>query len=55
MNNSYDLEASTTLGSWRKFQSDLLATGTSLTFRTNWAAAPGVPQFFRALSHNYVP
>ena len=55
MNNTYDLEASATLGSWSKFQSDLLATGTSLTFRTNWAAAPGVPQFFRALSRNYVP
>jgi hypothetical protein len=55
MNNTYDLEASSDLGSWWRFQSDLLATGTNLTFSTNWGAAPGVPQFFRTLSHNYVP
>jgi hypothetical protein len=55
MNNTYDLEASSGFGSWWKFQSDLLATGTNLTFTTDWSAAPGVPQFFRALSHNYVP
>jgi len=55
MNNTYDLEASSNLGSWSKFHSDLLATGTSLTFSTNVAAAPGVPRFFRSLSHNYVP
>lgn len=55
MNNTYDLEASSNLGSWSKFHTDLLATGTSLTFSTNAAVALGVPQFFRVLSHNYVP
>jgi hypothetical protein len=55
VNNTYDLEASANLGSWSKLRSDLLATGTSLTFRTNLAAPPGAPQLFRAASHNYVP
>ena len=55
MNNTYDLESKSGSGSWWQFQSGLLATGTNLTFTTDWGAAPGVPQFFRALSHNYVP
>lgn len=55
MNNTYDLEASSTLRSWSRFQSELLATGTNLVFSTNWGAGLGVPQFFRARSYNYVP
>jgi hypothetical protein len=55
MNNTYDIEASPNLASWSKFCTDLLATGTNLTFTTNCPAGPRVPQFFRALSHNYVP
>jgi hypothetical protein len=55
MNNTYDLEASSALGPWWRFRSDLLATGTTLTFSTNWLGEPGAAQFFRAVSHNYAP
>ncbi len=55
MNNTYDIESRLGGGSWWKFRGDLLATGTSLALTTNTAAPPGVPQFFRAVSHNYQP
>lgn len=55
MNNTYDLESATTLGSWSKFRTDLLAKGTNLTFTTNLSLGPGTRQFFRVQSHNYVP
>jgi hypothetical protein len=57
MNNTYDLESKTGFGPgpWWTFQSGLLATGTNLTFTTEWDLLPSVPQSFRAVSHNYVP
>jgi len=48
--NRYDIEVSSTLGSWSKFQTNLVATGTNLTYTTNLVANPSLPQFFRILN-----
>jgi hypothetical protein len=55
MNNSYDIEVSPDLASWSKFKTNLVATGTNLTFTGTLSADPALPQFFRILSRNYVP
>jgi hypothetical protein len=55
MNNTYDVETSSNFGSWSKLCSDLLATGTSLTFTTNCTTVPRRLQSVRVLSRNYVP
>lgn len=55
MNNRYDIEVSSDLASWSKLQTNLVATGTSLTYTKSLGAAAGTPQFFRIASFNYVP
>jgi hypothetical protein len=55
MNNTYDIQVSSNLVSWAPFRTNLCAMGTSLTCTGNLLAAPGVPQFFRVVSYNYVP
>jgi hypothetical protein len=55
MNNTYDIEASADLASWSKFKTNLVATGTNLSYTGAVTANPALPQFFRIVSHNYVP
>jgi len=49
--NLYDIEVSSNLTSWSKFQTNLSGVGTNLTYTTNLVADPSVPQFFRILNH----
>ena len=55
INNTYDIQSSSGFGSWATLQSDMLATGTNLTFSTDADFSLRTPQLFRAASHNYVP
>jgi hypothetical protein len=55
MNNTYDVEAASNLGTWSKLYTGLLATGTSMPITGNAPAAPAKPQFFRVFSRSYVP
>jgi hypothetical protein len=53
--NTYDIEVSSNLTSWTKFQTNFSGTGANLTYTTNLVADPVVPQFFRVLNRGYVP
>jgi len=54
-NQTADIEVSSNLASWTKFQTSLLGTGTDRTYTTNLIANPSVPQFFRVLNRGYTP
>jgi hypothetical protein len=55
MNNTYDIEVSSDLATWSKFKTNLLATGTSLTYSGALTADPAIPLFFRIVPYDYVP
>jgi len=52
--NVYDIEVSSNLTAWSKFQTNFLGTGADLTYTTNLVANPATPQFFRILNRGYV-
>jgi hypothetical protein len=55
MNNTYDVQVSSDLASWSNFKTNLVATGTNLTYSGALTASPALPQFFRIVPHDYVP
>ena len=58
MNDTYDIQVSTNVAdptAWSSFVTNLFATGTNLTYTGAVAANPGMPQFFRVVSYDWVP